>query len=90
MVVMKFLISTGLIEFGKRLLKSSLSSISRAEVTQRNIRTNAPIAVITSCKSASQNHTKLGSGLNSVQILGDLTEPFVPENSWKKIKFRGS
>lgn len=64
-------------------IMSSLSKVGRVEVTQRNI----PVAVILPYKTVSQHHTKLRAGLNSEQILGVLTEPLVPENSWEMLKF---
>ena len=49
------------------------------EIRKRNI----PIAKIIPYEiSKSGNRTVLGCGLGSVKILGDLTEPLIPEDSW--------
>lgn len=39
-----------------------------------------PIAVETPV-----NRTRLGSGAGSVDILGDLTEPMIPEDQWQML-----
>jgi prevent-host-death family protein len=44
---------------------------------------NKPIArIIPYDRSQTKNRTILGCGLGTVNILGDLTEPFIPEDSW--------
>ncbi|MBW1800981.1 MAG: type II toxin-antitoxin system Phd/YefM family antitoxin [Deltaproteobacteria bacterium] len=49
------------------------------EICKRNI----PIALLVPHGSRKTgNRTKLGCGLKTVQIKGDLTEPLIPEDSW--------
>lgn len=43
---------------------------------------NVPIAKIVPIESKAENSTKLGAGKGSVKILGDLTEPLIPEQDW--------
>lgn len=44
---------------------------------------NIPIAKIIPYEtSKSGNRTVLGCGMGSVKILGDLTEPLIPEDTW--------
>ncbi|MAG85858.1 MAG: hypothetical protein CMB97_00370 [Flavobacteriaceae bacterium] len=45
-------------------------------------RRNIPVAEIKPIKQSNQNCTTLGSGKDTVKIKGDLTEPFIPEDSW--------
>lgn len=48
---------------------------------------NIPIAVLVPhAQRRTGNHTKLGCGLDSVQIKGDLTEPLIPEDTWEMHK----
>ena len=49
------------------------------EIRKRNV----PIAKIIPYEiSKSGNQTVLGCGMGSVTILGDLTEPLIPEETW--------
>jgi len=49
------------------------------EICKRNI----PVAkIVPHGPLKSWNQTKLGCGRGTVQILGDLTEPLIPEDSW--------
>ncbi len=44
---------------------------------------NIPIALLVPHSSKTTgNRTKLGCGLGTVQMKGDLTEPLIPEDSW--------
>jgi prevent-host-death family protein len=51
------------------------------EVRKRNV----PIARIIPLEKAAANKTKLGCGRDSGRILGDITEPFVPEDDWEML-----
>jgi antitoxin (DNA-binding transcriptional repressor) of toxin-antitoxin stability system len=44
---------------------------------------NIPIAsLVPHCSRKTGNRTKLGCGMGTVQVGGDLTEPLIPESSW--------
>lgn len=67
-------------------LKDNLSKfitlVERGEVIEICKR-NIPIAKIIPYKNTrTGNQTKLGCGLGTVKILGDVTEPLMPENTW--------
>lgn len=67
-------------------LKNNLSKfiglVEKGQVVAIHKR-NIPIALITPYDTQKpRNQTKLGCGLGTVQIKGDLTEPLIPENSW--------
>lgn len=67
-------------------LKNNLSKfiglVQKGEVIAIHKR-NMPIALITPYDTKQpHNHTKLGCGLGTVQIKGDLTEPLIPEDTW--------
>jgi prevent-host-death family protein len=67
-------------------LKDNLSKImnlvehgERVEIRKRNI----PIALLIPVGvGKTGNRTKLGCGLGTVQTIGDVTEPLIPEDSW--------
>jgi antitoxin (DNA-binding transcriptional repressor) of toxin-antitoxin stability system len=67
-------------------LKDNLSKImglvergEKVEIRKRNI----PIALLIPVGIGKiVNRTKLGCGLGTVQTLGDLTEPLIPEERW--------
>lgn len=48
------------------------------EVRNRNV----PIAKVTPIRKHKENNTVLGCGRGSVKILGDITEPLIPEKNW--------
>jgi prevent-host-death family protein len=52
------------------------------EVRKRNV----PIARLVPIKPQSENRTQLGCGLNTVKIMGDLTEPQFPEDEWQGLQ----
>jgi len=70
----------------KNNISKILSLVEKGEeikVCKRNI----PVAhLIPVRKKESKNQTKLGCGRGTVQILGDLTEPMIPENYWEMLK----
>ncbi|MGD9309419.1 MAG: hypothetical protein PVG51_09790 [Desulfosarcina sp.] len=63
-------------------LSKFLSYVEKGEaitICKRNI----PIAtLVPHGPKKTANQTKLGCGLGTVQVEGDLTEPLIPENSW--------
>ena len=61
---------------------AGLRKFGRVEITKRNV----PIAVLLPYESAPENRTELGRGRDSVRILGDLTEPLIPEGDWEMLK----
>ena len=65
----------------KNNLSKFLSFVEKGEKVQICKR-NIPIAkLIPLAPGKKKNHTKLGSGLGSVRINSDLTEPMIPEES---------
>ncbi|MEN8162565.1 MAG: type II toxin-antitoxin system prevent-host-death family antitoxin [Acidobacteriota bacterium] len=72
--------------------KNSLSSYLAAvelgeevEIRKRNI----PIARVVPAQKQRKNETVLGCGRGSVKIMGDLTEPLIPENDWEMLQGDG-
>jgi prevent-host-death family protein len=70
-------------------LKNHLSSFlalveegEEIEVRKRNI----PIARVIPVKKKKKNKTILGCGKGSVTILGDLTEPMIPQQDWEMLQ----
>ena len=63
-------------------LSKFLSFVEKGEtitICKRNI----PIATLVPHGSRKTgNHTKLGCGMGTVQIEGDLTDPLIPEDTW--------
>ena len=46
---------------------------------------NIPVARVIPVHRAGANRTKLGCGRGTVQILGDMTEPLLPPDSWEML-----
>jgi len=65
----------------KNRISEYLAAVEKGEeieVTKRNV----PIARIVPIRKKTQNQTKLGCGKNTGRVLGDITEPFIPEDGW--------
>ncbi len=74
-----------IVEFKKNLSKilSLVENGEEIEICKRNI----PIAhLIPLQKRHIKNQTKLGCGRGTVHIMGDLTEPMIPEEYWEMLK----
>ena len=52
------------------------------EIRKRNV----PIARIVPIPSKRPNRTKIGCGVGTGKVLGDLTEPLIPEEAWEMFK----
>jgi len=52
-------------------------------------RRNLPIARVVPVRTAKGNRTQLGCGKGTVKILGDLTEPLIPEDDWEMLEDGG-
>jgi prevent-host-death family protein len=66
----------------KNNLSKFIRSVEQGEVIEIRKR-NIPIAKIIPYEaSKSGNQTVLGCGMGSVTILGNLTEPLIPEDTW--------
>lgn len=71
-------------------LKNSLSKYlslvekgEKVEICKRNV----PVAQLIPIKTKKvKNHTQLGCGNGTVQIMGDLTETMVPLDDWEMLK----
>lgn len=48
-------------------------------------RRNLPIARVVPVKAAKPNRTKLGCGRGTAKVVGDLTEPLMPEDDWEML-----
>jgi prevent-host-death family protein len=48
-------------------------------------RRNLPVARLVPISARKRNETVLGCGRGSVRILGELTEPMIPEGDWETI-----
>ena len=70
----------------KNNLSKILALVEQGEsvkICKRNI----PIAqLIPLAPKQKRNHTRLGCGRGSVHVKADLTEPMIPEESWKMLK----
>ncbi len=70
----------------KNNLSKFLSLVEKGEevkICKRNI----PIARLAPIKTKEiKNHTQLGCGQGTAQILDDLTEPMIPSENWEMLK----
>jgi antitoxin (DNA-binding transcriptional repressor) of toxin-antitoxin stability system len=67
----------------KNNLSKFISFVEQGEVVAICKR-NVPIAMMVPHSSKTTgNQTKLGCGMGTVQIKGDLTAPLIPEDSWE-------
>lgn len=70
----------------KNNLSKFLSLVEKGEevkICKRNI----PIARLAPIKTKeNKNHTQLGCGQGTAQILDDLTEPMIPFENWEMLK----
>lgn len=70
----------------KNNLSRFISLVEQGEVVEICKR-NIPIAhLIPLAPKNKMNYTRLGCGLGSVTVKGDLTEPMIPENHWEMLK----
>ena len=70
----------------KSNLRTFLSLVEKGGMIEICIR-NIPIAhLVPLARKSDRNHTRLGCGRSSVKIHADLTEPMIPEESWKMLK----
>ena len=49
-------------------------------------RRNLPIARVVPVEKPRRNGTQLGCGRGTVTVVGDLTEPLIPEGDWEMIE----
>jgi prevent-host-death family protein len=69
----------------KNNLSKYLSYVEKGE-SIRICKRNMPVANLTPIrKEKTINRTKLGCGLGSVKVTGDLTEPFIPQETWEML-----
>ena len=70
----------------KNNLSKYLSYVEKGE-SVRICKRNVPIADLTPVRVRERsNRTKLGCGLESAKIKGDLTEPFIAHEAWEMLK----
>lgn len=65
----------------KNHLSRFLKMVEKGEEIEIHKR-NVPIAKVTPIRKHKGNKTVLGCGKGSVKILGDITEPLIPEENW--------
>jgi len=66
-------------------LAKLLASVQKGEEVEIQ-RRNVTIAKMVPVKGFRMNRTKLGTGKNTVKILGDITEPAIPTSDWDMLK----
>lgn len=49
-------------------------------------RRNVPVAILTPVSTKRLNQTVLGSDRGSATVVGDLTEPAIPESDWDMLR----
>jgi prevent-host-death family protein len=65
----------------KNRISEFLAAVENGEEIEVHKR-NVPIARIVPIQKAAANTTKLGCGRETGRIIGDITEPFIPEEDW--------
>jgi antitoxin (DNA-binding transcriptional repressor) of toxin-antitoxin stability system len=68
----------------KKHMSAYLEMVEQGE-TVEICRRNVPIAHLSAVAVKKKNHTVLGCGEGSVTYLADVTEPFIPSNSWEML-----
>ncbi len=68
----------------KNNLSSYLASVEEGEEVEVR-RRNVPVARIIPVTSQGKNRTALGCGRGSARIIGDPTEPVIPEEDWEML-----
>jgi prevent-host-death family protein len=69
----------------KNRISEFLSAVEKGEeieVRKRNI----PIARVVPIEKKKKNRTVFGCGKGTVEILGDITGPLIPEEDWEMLK----
>jgi prevent-host-death family protein len=61
---------------------SAVENGEEIEVRKRNV----PIARIVPIDKPAANKTKLGCGRETGKIIGDITEPFMPDEDWEMLR----
>jgi prevent-host-death family protein len=70
----------------KNNLSKYLSYVEKGE-SVRICKRNMPVANLTPVRNEKKfNRTKLGCGLGSIKVTGDLTEPLIPQETWEMLK----
>ena len=74
------MIKASIVTFREQLAKilGKVENGSEVEIQRHNI----TIARLIPVKQTGRNQTKLGSGKNTVKILGDILEPALPSKDW--------
>jgi prevent-host-death family protein len=68
----------------KNRISEYLSAVENGEEIEVRKR-NVPIARIVPIHKETANQTKLGCGKGTGRIIGDITEPFIPEGDWEML-----
>lgn len=77
--------SANVAEF-KKHLSTFLQKVEMGE-TIEICRRNVPIAHFVGVSKKAENRTVLGCGEGTVTYLGNLTDPFIPQDSWEMLKW---
>jgi prevent-host-death family protein len=70
-----------IVEFKNNLSRfiAAVENGEEVEIRRRNL----PIARVVPVSSRRPNRTKLGCGRATARVVGDLTEPLIPEADWR-------
>jgi prevent-host-death family protein len=66
-------------------LRSLLADVAKGEELEV-CKHNRPFARIVATTAKPRNRTKPGCGRGTCRILGDLTEPLIPESNWEMLR----
>lgn len=69
----------------KNHLSSYLAAVEAGEEVEVRKR-NVPVARVVPVVNRHRNRTVLGCGHGSIVIIGDLTEPQIPEGNWEMLR----
>jgi prevent-host-death family protein len=69
----------------KNRISESISAVEKGEEIEVR-KSNVPIARIVPIRKGKANATKLGCGKKTGRIIGELTEPLIPEDSWEMLR----
>jgi prevent-host-death family protein len=69
----------------KNRLSAYISLVEEGEEVEIRKR-NVPIARVVPLRKKLSKPSRLGAGAGTVRILGDLTEPIIPEAAWESLE----
>ncbi len=69
----------------KNRISEFISAVEKGEEVEVR-RRNVPVARIIPIGKGRANTTKLGRGKGTGRVLGDLTQPLIPEKNWEMLR----